>query len=458
LKNCFKPAQTHDENGRPIGRERWNGGRPTFILASVGSAIGLGNFWRFPALTFEFGGAGFFIPYLLALFFFGIPILLKEVSLGQIFQKGDIGVFRGMHRRLAGIGLASVVSAATITFYYNVIIAWSVVYFIHSFKNPLPWDESEADLPFQRGRCGQYVSRDFFYTNVLHWRDANCRTWEIGQPTHVIGDMFAAAVFVWVFVYACVFKGVKSSSYVVYFTVPVPTILIIILMIRGLTLDGASNGVDMYIKGKNSPLSVSEALDLPDIWIRATSQIFFSIGVCMGIMTSFGSYNPQDKPIIADSLIICFTNSFVSFMSGFAVFSVVGYLKHIGAQEDGTGGGTGLAFVAFPAAITKLGVSNLWAVILFITLFTLGVDSAFSMVEAASTVIYDTGAGKKVNRMIIALSICLLGLCCLIVFCSNFGQEALDVVDFYLTAYLMVLLGILQCSSVGWVFHVNEKR
>lgn len=144
-------------------------------------------------------------------------------------------------------------------------------------------------------------------------------------------------------------------------------------------------------------------------------------------------------------------------MSGFAVFSVVGYLQHIKAQEDGTGGGTGLAFVAFPAAITKMGVPNLWAVILFITLFTLGVDSAFSMVEAASTVIADTGVGKKVNRMLIALSICLLGLCCSIVFCSNFGQEALDVVDFYLTAYLMVLLGILQCSSVGWVFQVSEK-
>jgi len=177
----------------------------------------------------------------------------------------------------------------------------------------------------------------------------------------------------------------------------------------------------------------------------------------MGIMTSFGSYNPQDKPIIMDSLIICFTNSFVSFLSGFAVFSVIGYLKYIGSDETGTGGGTGLAFVAFPAAITKLGAPNFWALVLFITLFTLGVDSAFSMVEAASTVIYDTGAGKKVNRMVIAFAICILGCTCSIVFCSNFGFEVLDVVDFYLTVYLMVLLGILQCTSVGWIFQVSEK-
>jgi NSS family neurotransmitter:Na+ symporter len=453
IRKCISP----DPGAATAERERWMGGRPTFILASIGSAIGLGNFWRFPALTFKYGGAGFFIPYLMALFFFGIPIALKEVTLGQMFQRGDIGVFRGMHKRLAGIGLASVVSAATIVFYYNVVIAWSIVYFVQSFKSPLPWDESEAALPNKRGRCGYYVSKDYYMTDVLHQHDANCREWDVGQPTHIVGDMYAACIFVWIFVFACVFKGVKSSSYVVYFTVPVPTILIVILMIRGLTLDGAKEGVDMYLKGKNSNYTVSEALDLPEIWISATSQIFFSIGVCMGIMTSFGSYNKVDKPIIMDALIICFTNSFVSFMSGFAVFSVVGYLRHIGSDETGQGGGTGLAFIAFPAAITKLGVPNFWAILLFITLFTLGVDSAFSMVEAASTVIYDTGIGKRVNRMVIALSICVLGCICSIIFSSNFGSYALDIVDFYLTAYLMVLLGILQCSSVGWVFQVDQK-
>lgn len=212
----------------------------------------------------------------------------------------------------------------------------------------------------------------------------------------------------------------------------------------------------MYLKGEGSPLSVEEALNLPDIWIRATSQIFFSIGVCMGTLTSFGSYKEQDKPIIMDALIIAGTNSFVSFMSGFAVFSIVGYLNHIGAQEKGTGGGTGLAFVAFPAAITKLGVPNFWAVLLFLTLFTLGVDSAFSWVEAASTVIYDTESGRKINRMLIAGLICFFGCLCSIVFSSNFGFDALDVVDFYLAAYLLVPLGILQCTSVGWVFQVKE--
>ena len=456
FKRCLAPKVEVDKEGKEV-RERWMGGRVTFILASVGSAIGLGNFWRFPALTFEYGGAGFFIPYLMALFLFGIPILIKEVTLGQKFQRGDIGVFRGVHRRLAGIGLASVVSAATITFYYNVIIAWSIVYFVHSFKSPLPWEESEAVLPNRRGRCGLYVSQDFFMTEVLHLHDANCKEWKVGDPTHIVGDMYAACIFVWIFVYACVFKGVKSSSYVVYFTVPVPTILIIILMIRGLTLDGAQDGIDMYLKGKGSKYSVSEALNLPDIWISATSQIFFSIGVCMGIMTSFGSYNPINKPIIADSLIICFTNSFVSFLSGFAVFSVIGYLKHIGNDAADRVGGTGLAFVAFPAAITKLGAPNFWAIVLFITLFTLGVDSAFSMVEATSTVIYDTPFGRKFNRMAIAFAICFLGCICSIIFASNFGFYALDVVDFYLTAYLMVLLGILQCTSVSWIFEFDYR-
>lgn len=119
-------------------RERWMN-RPTFILASIGSAIGLGNFWRFPYLTYKYDGAYFFFPYLMCLFFMAIPLLLMELSLGQKIQRGDIAVFRGINKRLAGIGVASVFSAYIICFYYTVIISWSIVYFFAGFQNPLPW-------------------------------------------------------------------------------------------------------------------------------------------------------------------------------------------------------------------------------------------------------------------------------------------------------------------------------
>lgn len=119
-------------------REQWLN-RPTFILASIGAAVGLGNFWRFPYLTNKYGGGFFFVPYLIALFTMGIPLLLMELSLGQKFQSGDISVFGGINKRLRGIGIASVFSAYIICFYYNVIISWAIVYFIAAFISPLPW-------------------------------------------------------------------------------------------------------------------------------------------------------------------------------------------------------------------------------------------------------------------------------------------------------------------------------
>ena len=113
-------------------------------MAAIGSAIGLGNFWRFPYLTYKYGGAGFFIPYILALLFLGIPMLLLELSLGQKFQRGDIGVFRGIHPRLAGIGLGSVISGFAICFYFFVIISWALFYFVGAFSNPMPFSSENA--------------------------------------------------------------------------------------------------------------------------------------------------------------------------------------------------------------------------------------------------------------------------------------------------------------------------
>jgi SNF family Na+-dependent transporter len=107
--------------------------RATFIIATVGYCVGLGNFWRFPYLCYKWGGALFFVPYFFCLFVIGLPVTLMELTLGQKFQRGDIGVFRGIHPRLTGVGLASILSAYTITAYYNVIISWALIYLVGSF-------------------------------------------------------------------------------------------------------------------------------------------------------------------------------------------------------------------------------------------------------------------------------------------------------------------------------------
>ena len=134
-----------EENGENVeDRDRWNS-RTAFILASIGSAIGLGNFLRFPYLVYKHGGVIFFVPYFIALLTVGIPMLLLELSLGQKFQRGNIGVFKSISPRAAGIGAGSVYSAIMIIAYYSVVLAWSLFYFAMSFASPLKWSEDGYD-------------------------------------------------------------------------------------------------------------------------------------------------------------------------------------------------------------------------------------------------------------------------------------------------------------------------
>lgn len=274
-KNQVVPAQG-DENQK--GRDRW-AGPVTFVLAAIGSAIGLGNFWRFPYLCYKHGGGLFFVPYLLSLFLLGLPMLMLEFSLGQKFQRGDIGVFRGIHPRLAGIGMASVFAAFAITLYYVVIIGWAVVYFFAAFQNPLPWSsqyitprespnnysgpEFFPNLMFNQEydntACNDvYITTKYFFNDVVKLMNDNCEYYDTGDYIFGSDDQegrfalgaYLGTLFTWFCCFLCVFNGVKSSSYVVWFTVPIPVIFIFFMVLRGLTLENADEGIRMYLLGE----------------------------------------------------------------------------------------------------------------------------------------------------------------------------------------------------------------
>lgn len=257
-------------------------------------------------------------------------------------------------------------------------------------------------------------------------------------------------MFVWLTCFLAVFKGVHSSSYIVWFTVPIPLIFIVAMMINNLTLEGAGDGIDKYLNG-------TPGMEVPStVWADAVGQIFFSIGVCMGIMTSYGSYNNVKKPIIMDNFIISLSNSSVSFVSGFAVWAVVGFLEAKNSLAKSKTSSAGLAFIAYPTAVDMMDWPNLWAFLLGCTLFLLGIDSAFSMVEATSTVITDLDTLKHVPRSLIAFLICFAGFLFSIPFCTNWGFILFDVIDHYLCTYLLFLVGIFQCFGVGWGFDVEN--
>ena len=303
--------------------------------------------------------------------------------------------------------------------------------------------------------------------DVIGFWDDECQAYDFdtNPESRFSLKAFFAVTFVWVVCFLCVFQGVKSSSYIVWITVPVPVVFVIIMVFKGLSLEGAEDGIKQYLQGNQdryagmNETAKAEAEaeyeeTMATVWSEAAGQIFFSIGVCMGIMTSYGSYNPVRKPIIMDNMIIAFSNSGLSFIAGFAVWSVVGYLQNLNSIAKSKTSSIGLAFIAYPTAIDNMNMPNLWAIILGLTLFLLGIDSAFSFIEAASTVICDTQFGSRFPRMFVAFVLCIFGWLLAIPFCTNWGFILFDVIDHYMGNSLLIIVGILQCMGCGWGFDV----
>lgn len=412
-----------------LSRQRWSS-KMIFLFAAIGSAVGLGNVWRFPYLAGKYGGGAFLIPYLIMLVVLGVPLLIMEFAIGQRMQLGAVGSFRKIRHKLAGIGLGAVLCGFVVCSYYAVIMAWSVLYCTYSFD--LKWgDNTEA----------------FFHKSVLHLSSDPAQIGFISTP------ILLALVVVWLFIYFSVWKGVKSVGKVVLVTMPLPIILLIILVIRGLTLPGGLDGVKFYLRP-----NVEAFLDR-ELWSAAASQIFFTLSIAFGIMIAYASYRHESSDIAKSAVVTAVTNSAISIVAGFAVFSTLGYMaaqSGIDITEYAKDKGMGTSFVVFPRALSMLPLAPLFALAFFIMLVTLAVDSAFSLVEAVSTVVHDRY--PQIRKESVTLCVCLAGFACGIVFTTSAGLIYLDIVDYFITNYGLVTVGLLEALAVGWLYGAENLR
>jgi len=186
------------------------------------------------------------------------------------------------------------------------------------------------------------------------------------------------------------------------------------------------------------------------MWSEACGQIFFTLSICWGVMVSYASYIKEDAPVIKNGVAVALINCSFSFFAGFAVFAVVGYLVGMDSPVSNKYSSIGLAFVAFPAAIETMPASNFWALMLFATLFTLGIDSAFAMVEGTVIVIQDSTIGKKASKLTISTVLCVTGALASTIFCFNWGFAFFDCIDHYLNVYTIMLMAILQAVATAW--------
>ena len=409
-------------------RDRWPT-RTAFLFAAIGSAVGLGNIWRYPFLAHKYGGGAFLLPYLIALFVIGIPMLILEFALGQKIQKGAVDSFAAIKRKLSGIGWWALLTSFIITTYYSVVMGWSILYLFASFG--VPW---KAD------------PKTYFFGNVLQLTES------IDVTGNIVPAVFIATIVAWVLIYFSVWKGVKSVSKVVMWTVPLPIILIIALLIRAFTLPGALSGIAIYLKPDFSAIFDTE------IWFIAVSQIFFSLSVAFGIMIAYASYNKKGQDVTKDAITVGIADTVIAILAGFVVFATLGFM----AQQQGiafdevVASGPGLAFVAFPKALSLMPFASFFSVLFFLTLITLAIDSAFSLVEAINVVITDKI--KNAKREVVALIVCLLGFSGGIIYMTGSGLYFLDVIDHFVTNFNLIAIGILECVAVGWIYGADKLR
>ena len=411
-------------------REQW-GSRAGFILAAVGSAIGLGNIWRFPYMAYENGGGAFFIPYIFAMITAGIPFMILEFSMGQKYRGSAPKTLAKIHSKFEWLGWFQVGVAAVIAVYYVAVIGWSISYLGLSFTQGWGTDTNA-----------------FFFSEYLKLGD-NSPT-ELGSIQWKIALSMMIA---WAITYTAIAKGVKSGiERASKIMMPILFLMVIFLIIRMVFLPGALDGVNYMFEP-----DFSKILDVK-VWAAAYGQIFFTLSIGFAIMLAYSSYLPEKSDITNNAFMTVLINCGFSILAGIMIFSVLGYM----AQEQGkpltdvVSAGVGLAFVTLPAAINLLPAPYILGPLFFFALVVAGLSSHISILEAVTSAIIDKlkWSRKKAANVVIGT-----GFIVSMSFATNGGLLLLDLVDHFANNVGIMVGGLVEIVLIAWVLkHVPEVR
>ncbi|XP_069788870.1 sodium- and chloride-dependent GABA transporter ine-like isoform X2 [Narcine bancroftii] len=389
----------------------------------------------------------------------GIPLLLMEFIIGQYTSLGPVRALAEICPLLKGVGVATVVISFLLCTYYNVIITWALYYLFNSFWSTLPWQSCNNTWNIVEN-CS-----DGFPGNATHLKSASqqffdYRLLEMSDGIEELGsirwNLFGLLILAWIIVYFCIFKGVKSSGKVVYFTAIFPYVILMSLLINNIQLPGAKEGILFFLTPQWSQLLNVQ------VWVNAAAQVFNSIGIGFGSMLSMASYNKFNNNILKDTLVVVVINAVTSIFAGLVIFSAIGYMSYLHKLpvEDIATDGPGLVFVVYPEAFVTMPIAPMWATLFFFMLLCLGVDSQFAMVEVMVVSLMDSW-GKRLLRFfrykeLVVLAVCFVAFLLGIPNVTKGGIYFFQLMDHYTAMVSLMFLAFFEVVAICWIYGVRR--
>ena len=397
-------------------------GRNAFIFAAIGSAVGLGNIWRFPYIAYSNGGGAFMIPYIVALLTAGIPLLFLDYAIGHRYRGSAPLSYRRLHRLTEPVGWWQVLICFIIGVYYAVILAWAVRYFMFSFTQE--WGDDPAGFfmnEFVQSAPAAEATVSFDFIAGIAWP---------------LGLVWLAVIGVLIL---GVQKGIAASSKIF---IPVLILMFFVLVGISLTLPGAGDGLNALFTPDWNALTNSS------VWVAAYGQIFFSLSVAFGIMLTYASYLKKNEDLTGSGLVVGFSNSSFEILAGIGVFATLGFMAQASGQDisEVAGGGIGLAFIAFPTIINQAPFGVLIGVLFFGSLVLAGFTSMISIIEVIIAAVQDKlGTGRISSTLAVGVPMALISM---LLFPTTTGLNLLDITDAFVNNFGIVAVALVATVTL----------